>query len=185
VDAVAQNRQLKFTYHSRQGNSKERIVSPQGLVAKDGTVYLLATEGLSDIPKFAYALHRMTEATVHHQQCQARPDFDLDKYIHDTAQLSHAQGANTEQVTLTLRVAPEALFHFAERPLSTTQTIGPPQKLDGWYQVQAQVPVTLLLVPFLLSLGEWIEVMEPPSIRKEITKWARNTSALYRDDPVS
>jgi predicted DNA-binding transcriptional regulator YafY len=45
--------------------------------------------------------------------------------------------------------------------------------------VSASVVNTTLLVPFLLSMGGWIEVIEPKDVREELTKRVTAMSAHY------
>jgi predicted DNA-binding transcriptional regulator YafY len=178
MDAVAASQKLSFTYVDSKGKESKQVLSPQAMVAKDGTIYLLATKGLSEPPRH-FALHRVTEAHVVPHPLQARPDFKLDVYIQDSHQLSHRLNAEAPPVSLKLRVAPDALFHFTERPLSSDQSIGPARRSDGWHLVTATVPETILLVPFLLSMGPWIEVLGPPSVRSKTAQWLRDAAAHY------
>ena len=182
VDAVAKNRQLSFEYCSAKGKTTKRMVSPQGLVAKDGTIYLLATEGLTDMPRFAYPLQRVTKAMVLTKPRQERLDFNLDKYIEDSHQLSHVLDGKTQTIELKLRVQSDAYYHFDERPLSSTQDMLGPDSKDGSYLLTADVPDTVLLVPFLLSMGGWIEVLGPPEVRAEMAKRARHIAMHYAAD---
>lgn len=182
IDAVANNRQLRFTYLSPAGKTIQKTVSPQGLVAKDGSLYLLGTEGLSDLPSAGLPLHRMKNADRTNQEAQFRPDFDLDRYIEDTHQLSHKLDANAPPVELSLRVAPESIYHFRERALSKNQTISPATPSDGWFVVTATVPHTVLLVPFLLSMGGWIEVLGPSTVREEMSERVRTMASHYAGD---
>lgn len=182
IDAVAKNRKLKFSYSNSKGLATSQLVSPQGLVAKDGTIYLLATQGLSDKPRRPYALHRMIDAEIHFQPAQARPDFDLDQYIQESHQLSHQLDVEALPVDLRLRVAAEALYHFKERPLSSDQSIASAGRTDGWHLVTANVPNTILLVPFLLSMGGGIEVIGPKIVRDEISKRLRDMIAHYASE---
>jgi len=178
-DAVAENRQVKFTYIHSNGDVVAKRVSPQGLVAKDGSIYLLGTEGLDDIPCRGLPLHRMTKAECTNLPAQFRPDFDLDRYIKDTGQLSHAMSPAAPPVLLKIRVAPETIYHFKERPLSPNQEIKSPSGGDPWFVVTDSVPNTILLVPFLLSMGGWIEVLEPALVRNEMAKRVQAMAAHY------
>ncbi len=184
VDAVAQNRQVTFCFRSSKGNTKNHTVSPQGLVAKDGTIYLLATEGLSDMPRFPYPLQRVSEVAISHKPRQERPDFNLDNYIRDSHQLSHVLDGKVQTIELKLRVLPDALYHFNERKLSSDQKIGDADPADGSYLVTANMPDTVLLVPFLLSMGGWIEVLGPPRVRVDMAKRARHIAGHYAADLI-
>lgn len=176
IDAIGKNRKLKFDYVNVTGKASAQLVSPLGLVAKDGTVYLVGIKGLSDSPRH-FALHRVSQADVHFQQAQPRPEFDLDDYIRDSHQFSHVLDPQVPAAALKLRVAPEAMFHFTERSLSADQKLS--KAPDGWYVVTATVPDTVLLVPFLVSMGPWIEVTAPASIRARTAQWLRESSAHY------
>lgn len=184
IDAVGKGKKLKFSYANSADQPSAQLVSPLGLVAKDGTIYLVAIKGLSDTPRH-FALHRVSEADVHFQAAQPRPDFDLDDYILASHQFSHVLDASAPPAKLKLRVAPEALFHFAERPLSIDQPKKPAKGPDGWYVVTATVPETILLVPFLVSMGPWIEVLEPTHIRAKTAKWLRDSFAHYATDAAT
>ncbi len=184
VEAIAKDRQLTIKYIDPNGKETTARISPQGLVAKDGTIYLISTTGLSDGVGRPYALHRMKSAKVHNLAAQTRPDFNLDHHIKESHQLSHPIDYDAPPLNLKLRVDPDALYHFDERPLSSEQVIGPKRRSDGWHIVTAMIPNTRLLVPFLLSMGGWIEVLEPQVVRAEMAKRVRAMAQHYAADPL-
>jgi predicted DNA-binding transcriptional regulator YafY len=179
--AIRTNRMFQFDYTNQKGKPSNIQCSPLGLVAKDGTIYLVATQGLADPPRH-YALHRMKSADALPNPAQPRPDFDLDRHIENTHQFSHALNNDPTPIELKLRVAPEGMFHFTERPLSTNQTVTPPAETGGWHTVTATIPKTMLLRPFLASMGPYIEVLGPQELRAELAQWSRGMSDLYRGD---
>ena len=183
-DAVANNRQLKFRYKHSTGQVINKTVSVQGLVAKDGSLYLLGTDGFSDIPDRGLPLHRFEFAECTNLQALPRPDFDLDRYIENSHKLSHNFDVRQPPIELKLRVAPDAIYHFRERPLSDKQDIGKECDADGWFPVDITLPDMILLVPFLLSMGGWIEVLGPPKVRAEMAKRARHIAGHYAADVV-
>lgn len=180
ITAIRKDRKLDFFYTNAKGESSEKVLTPLGLVSKDGTLYLVAVKGASGKP-IHYALHRILSATVHRERADARPDFDLDSYIRDTHQFSHALDGANQLVSLELRVAPETMYHFRERPLSENQRVTKPEEGQTWYQVTAEVPNTFLLVPFLLSMGHWIEVVGPQAVRAETALRAKQMWQLYQE----
>lgn len=181
VDAIGAAQQVGFEYRSVAGKVSRHERSPQGLVAKDGTIYLLATEGPNDAP-LHFALHRMCSAQTLPRPALPRPDFDLDRYIRDSHQLSHRlQPSDAPPLQLRLRVSPESLYHFSERPLAADQHIGEPDPGDGWHIVSAAVPDTVLLVPFLMSI-HGIEVLAPPTLRDQVAERLHGALALYAGD---
>lgn len=186
ITAIEGDKKLLFSYTSAQGEPSTPLVSPQGLVAKDGTIYLVATKGLSDFP-IHYALHRMGEAKVEDDQLQSQPGFNLDDYIRKSSQLSHKLHGGPSQIRLELRVAPETLYHFEERPIAygTDQVIDYASDPNEWSTVTAHIPNTFLLVPFLLSMGGWIEVVGPPEVRAKVKRRVDAMAAHYSKDPTS
>lgn len=183
VDAIGGGQLVCFEYLSAGGKASSRTRSPQGLVAKDGGLYLLATEGLGD-PPIAFALHRMTRASVLPRLMTHRPDFDLDRHIEDTHQLSHKLQADAPPLQLKLRVSPGDLFHFRERPLAAHQQIGPPDACDGWCVVSAEVPDTVQLLPFLVSFRD-LEVLAPAGLRERVAQWLHVAAARYGKGTVA
>jgi predicted DNA-binding transcriptional regulator YafY len=179
ITAIRKDKKVGFVYTNAKGDKKSKVLTPLGLVAKDGTIYLVAVDGATGRP-IHYALHRMSEASVHDDMSQLRPDFDLDRYIWDTHQFSHVLSGSDQLVSLELRVAPEMIYHFRERPLSEDQRVTEPMASDGWYRVDAKVPDTILLVPFLLSMGHWIEVLGPKKVRDETALRARQMWQHYQ-----
>lgn len=181
VEAIGKDRQITIRYGRLHDPVLEETVTPLGLVAKDGTIYLVVVKGLNDKP-YHVALHRMLKAEMHYQQAQHRPDFDLQRHIEETHQFSHVLDEAEQPLELNLRVAPGAFFHFKERPLSANQTVTPPEGDERWYVVKATVPRTKLLVPFLVSMGPWIEVVAPANVRAETAKWIAGMAAHYPNE---
>jgi hypothetical protein len=184
IDAIGKNRKLRFTYNGASSKASSQLVSPLGLVAKDGAIYLVAVKGINDAPRH-FALQRMTDADVHFQQAQHRPEFDLQQYIVDSHQFSHVLDAKAPPVQLKLRVAPEAIYHFRERPMSNDQAETWPAGTEPWHIVTATVPNTILLMPFLLSMGPWIELLAPADARAEAAKRIGGMCAHYAGEDVA
>lgn len=178
IEAIRANQMIAFTYARQDGKQSEHVRAPLGLVAKDGTIYLLATKHTSDSPVH-FAVHRFVDARMASLPAPPRPDFDLDRYIVDTQQFSHVLGDRSTLLQLELRVAPEAVWHFRERPFPQQEPIDLPREPGAWYRVKAMVPDTMLLVPFLLSMGPYIEVIGPDSVRRETSKRLRDAAARY------
>lgn len=187
MKALSQGRQLEFHYKVDHRNPDGRIVrlqvSPLGLVGKDGQVYVVGVQGLSDEPK-PYALHRMSQVACRHEPAVQRPKFNLDDFIDRTHQFSHPEQAGAPPVELVLRVHKDAIYHFRERPLTAEQSGTHTEYEAGWYLVKAHVPVTTQLVPFLVSMGPWVEVMGPPAVRERVRQWVTAMAALYAADLV-
>ena len=187
AQAVGTRRVLRVRYtardRSRRGGARSHDLSVQGVVSKDGTSYLVACKGLDD-PFFVYAVHRIQAAEVLPARAVDRADFDLEAYIAATHQMSFTAGDN-RMVALELRVAPEGLWHFSERRLCENQQVDPEPGADGRHGVTATLPMSEMLVPFLLSLGESVEVAGPPELRAEVARRAQATARHYAGAPAA
>lgn len=178
MDALASNQLLRVEYRSVSGKISNSELNPLGLVAKDGTLYLLAVKGLGDQP-IAYALQRMKSAMVSPRPAQGRSDFDLDRYINASHQLSHGVDSTLEPILITLKVDPQWLHHFEERPLSQLQQISQSKKPGEWAVVTVPLPITIMLKPFLASFGPGVEVIAPESLRQDMCNWLTQAAARY------
>lgn len=178
MDALAGDQKIWVEYRSAKGNVSNLELNPLGLVAKDGTLYLLAVKGLSDGP-IHYALQRIRSATVRPLPAQGRAAFKLDEYIRSTHQLSHALDQNLEAVKVKLKVHPGWLYHFEERPLSENQEIQRATQSGEWSTVTAVIPLSMLLTPFILSYGPGVMVIEPVSLRAKVAGDLNLAATLY------
>ena len=183
LSAIAANQRLQLHYTNAKGKCSQYELSAHGLVMKDGTIYLLASRGNTD-EITTFALHRASAAQLCATQARQIKGFRLDQHIQDTHQLSHQLGAEA-LLDLRLRVHPGALFHFRERPLCADQLIIEPSPTQNYHEVQARIPHTMLLVPFLLSLREGVEVLAPDSLRREMIDHIAQMQNQYADIPTS
>ena len=111
MDSISTSRQVSFDYRSSSGAESTALVSVHGLIAKDGTFYLIGAQGVSDHFRY-YGLQRMRNAEVSHKPHQHREEFDLDDYISDSI-LSSRIRAEPENIDLELFVRKDAMqFSF-------------------------------------------------------------------------
>ncbi len=178
IGAIMANQRLLLDYTKAQGASRQHELSAHGLVMKDGTIYLLASRGNTD-EITTFALHRASSAQLTTVPARQVPGFQLDRHIQDTHQLSHQLGPRKELLDLRLRVKPAAIYHFRERPLCQGQLIIEPSSTDECFEVQARIPQTILLIPFLLSYGDSLVVVEPKSLRVEMIRWISEMQLQY------
>lgn len=182
LSAVKKDRQVRLEYRSNRWPQRETpVVTIQGLVMKDDTLYVVATQGLTDQPRH-FAAHRIERAEVLHKPANARPEFDLDAYIDQQYHLSHLIEGGT-LLDIQLRVHRQYLAHFRERPLTSAQTISPDPERPDWSLVRAEVPNNHMLQSYLQSMGTGLEVLAPAQLRQQIAEQARATAALYDGTP--
>lgn len=181
VDALERGHQVRAAYVDTKGATKELDLTVLGLVAKDGTVYLLGCQSFEDAPRH-YPMHRFKSAFVTASRAMPRTDFNIDQYIQSQHQLAHVLQEEVSPIKLELKVRPEAVFHFRERPLTEAQTISNEPDQDGLFDVVATVPNTIMLAPFLWSHAGWVKVVAPESMRRKVAHGIRAANALYADE---
>lgn len=177
MDSISTSRQVSFDYRSSSGAESTALVSVHGLIAKDGTFYLIGAQGVSDHFRY-YGLQRMRNVEVSHKAHQHREGFDLDDFIAGS-NLSSRMREEPENIDLELIVRKDAIYHFRERPLANNQVIGEPDS-DGRYSVAANIPWTVALLPFLLGLGAGVEVITSARLRLQVQTALEESAALYR-----
>jgi len=174
--ALLEDRRFVADYRPRGASDKTRYeVNPQGLVVRDGVLYLVCTlweyEDLKQL-----VLHRMTAADLLDAPVKKAAGFDLDGYIQSGA-FAGPQGEGT--LRLEARFDPGCALHLREAHLSADQTLA--DEPDGWVRISATVPDTAELRWWLLGFGEGLEVVEPPELRAELANTARAMAEVYRD----
>jgi len=179
MEAIATSQKIKLDYITAKGRSIRTEVSPLGMVAKDGTIYMPSVKGFNDTP-IHYALHRIQSADLVAKPNQHYANFDLDHYIQAFHQLRHAIDAPELEINLKLKVESKAVYHFTERPLSITQKILKIQGSAEHMLIEVNVPHTLLLRAFLVSFGPAVEVLEPLSLRQKVIDMLQSSIALYK-----
>ncbi len=175
IEAIVSDRAIALDYTTPSGKGGRRIVNPLGLVSKDGTIYLVASKGF-DPTIIHYALQRASDADVAMRHIRHVPEgFELDRHIDQTHLLSHAKG---DAIQLVLEVHDDALYHFTERPFNASQTITP-SKRPHWSKLTAVIPDTVLLIPFLVSMLEYVRVIGPPPLRDDMAHRLKKMVELY------
>jgi predicted DNA-binding transcriptional regulator YafY len=124
-------------------------------------------------------MQRIVQAEISHKNSQLQPAFDLDAYIQGSHMLSHRLYQEPDDIAIELRVNSTAIFHFRERPLSERQVISPSDQ-SGFYRVRAELPWTVHLVPFFLSMGNAVEVIEPAVLRNKVREQLLNSLESYK-----
>ncbi len=184
-DSIQAGEKLKVVYGSRSEGEQSYELSPLGLVIKDGTIYLIGRTGIAHKNKIKHFPLQRVKSVGKIKTPSDNAGFNIDDYINKTHQLSHPINQSKSNITLELRVAPEMIYHFEERPLTDKQEIISPENKDSWYTVKAEVPESVLLHPWLLSMGGWIEVVAPESVRKEIRTRIKKMHEHYINDKES
>lgn len=170
--ALINERQIIARYHGRTGKpASEMKLHPLAIVLRGPISYLVAKAfDYEDVR--LYAMHRFVVARETDESIEVPADFDIDDFIAKGA-LNFGSG---ETLTIKLRVCEALKTTLAESPLAPDMTITE----DGErFLVSAKVPDTWQLHWWIQSQGPEVEVLEPESLRNQITSSLRETLALY------
>jgi predicted DNA-binding transcriptional regulator YafY len=175
ASAVWANRRLRFRY-SRKDEERERAGDPLGVVLKAGRWYLVAVvEGQPRV----YRIDRIRRPAITDEACVRPSDFDLETFW---GQWSADFEASLPLVWVTVMIAPAAVNRLRSlvdhRATSTTDwraaLVGRDRhRLTVGFEDLDQARAALL------SLGESVEVVDPPSLREGIVTAAQRIVEMY------
>lgn len=163
--ALLNNRVLTFTYYSANGEKKRRKVEPMKLVFKYGSWYLVGYS-LERNAFRTFKTNRMDHLTVTEevfQRIRALPEPLL------------PEEPWGEHMELKLRFKP----HMAFRVLDEFPKQDIKEEEDGSFLVKMAYPKDVQALPYLLTFGDGVEVMEPECVRQWLKKKAENIASFY------
>ena len=176
-EALLHGYRLKGMYRGvGKEEAEERVINPQGLIIADPIIYLLGTFGESQ-KVYHMALHRFESAAATTELAKSLVDFDIDAYI-----ASGAFGfpkADQKRIDLKVRFYEYAGDHLTESPLCPDQKS---YREDDDLIIEANVPNTCQLRWWLASFGEYVEILEPISLRQSFAEMAENMLEMYQED---
>lgn len=174
--AVLEQRQLQVDYFSRaKGEVKPMRLHPKGLVSRGPTTYLIASVGdYRDVRHFA--LHRIRAAKIF-DEISRHDEFQMSEYL-PMAAFTRRHAEDTLQLTAEIHQSVAGILQ--ETPISSDQTL---VKKEGetWYELHATMHNDEETIWWLLSLGEEIKVVNPESLRSQISEKLCAARKLYFD----
>lgn len=173
--ALLESKRFTTDYQSRlEKKAKKYDVNPLGLVIKEGTTYLVCTLwDYHDLKQLA--LHRMKSAKLLDTSAERINGFDLDTYIYHGDNFAYP--LSSERLELKFRMDAGTAIHLSESKLTRNQTITTID--ENWVEITATVPDSRELRWWLLSFGNFIEVLEPKSLREEFASIAKSLHERY------
>ncbi|WNQ10932.1 YafY family protein [Paenibacillus aurantius] len=170
-EAVWGDRLLRLRY-DRDGQEKERIVRPLGLVAKRSIWYLVAgtEEGMR-----TFRISRLLDAVVLEETFRRPEDFSLADYWESSVQ---AFQSSLPSCPARIRLKPECLpLLKQERYVRILRT---EEAEPGWVTVHADLQTLDWGARVVLGFGPSAEALEPEELRERVRCAAEAAAALYR-----
>lgn len=166
-EAIWGERRLSMTYQSQNGEGRDRLVDPLGLVARGSIWYLIAAV---DGEVRTYRVSRIAVARLTDEQFTRPAAFDLAAYWESSKSEFVAQ---LPRFRVQTRVEPSLLprLSFLAR-FARVEQIDEPDP-DGWVPVALRFQFEEDAEETLLGFGPRIEVIDPPGLQERIVAQAR------------
>ena len=168
--AILENKVAEFDYYSTYGEKTSRRIEPIQLWFKSRAWYIRGyCLTKQDVRIFKLTRVRKLIVTDEHFQKRDLSQVSLDDY----------QDHRRAEVDLKLKIAPEMTYRvYDEFESGQRQT-------DGSYIVSVTWPESEWLYGFILSFGEYIEVLKPEHVRAVIKAKSRKIMRKYYVDQNS
>lgn len=161
-------RALTFRYTAANGQNTKRTMEPVQIYFKARNWYVYAFCQLRQEYRF-FKVTRMQELTPLNETFAPHRPFEENL-------ATDWKGASAKMVKLVLRFAPEARGRIVEWfPEETIR-----EAEDGYSYVTVSYPEDEWVYNYILGFGPYVEVVEPPHIRKIIKERAGAIAALYK-----
>jgi predicted DNA-binding transcriptional regulator YafY len=164
--AILQRRIAEFDYFNKYGEKTFRRIEPMQLWFKSRSWYIKGFCLIKQAPRL-YRLSRVKNLVVKDEHFPERISFDGPE--------NTAEDNQEKYTTLKLRIAPEMAYRAYDEFDEDMMEKQP----DGSFIVTVTWSEDSWLYGFVLSFGEYIQVLEPEHIRNIIKNKARKISEKY------
>lgn len=176
-DATAKRSQVEILYSALStGNETRRLVDPYQVWAMNGSFYLIGRCHLRGSVR-TFAMDRIKELNVLEETFHLPKEFSLDDYLQTAFRVMTGK---PETVRVWFRAS--AAQVVKERIWHPTQEIR--EQGDGSIIITMEVPINYEVIAWILGFGSAAEVVEPSSLRKQVTSELRAGLKRYLAEPV-
>lgn len=162
----------KLVYSKGGKEESQYEIDPYTLVLAKGGLYLLAYAHNRGAVRL-FAVERIISLQVTRQRFEMPDDFSPEDCFSD------AFGLVTDQaMQLKIRFAPEVAHMVRDRVWRPGQAML--TEPDGSVLLSFEAAGTLEILAWLLSFGRHAELLEPPSLRKELRSQIKGLRTIYR-----
>ena len=176
VDAMQQNKVLFVDYKPFQGEKFELYLQPYAMRVYNQRWYVVGRFKESGSIR-NIALDRILHMEITDEVFSLPEEFDASDYYAHTVGIFVNEALKPQRVVLrTYGVSTEYMrtvpLHHSQREIATNG--------NEYSDFEYYLNLTPELTGKLLSKGDWVEVLEPKSLREEVKKYADSISNLYR-----
>jgi predicted DNA-binding transcriptional regulator YafY len=177
-EAIWCDQYVNITYQRSDGEIRDRVIAPYGLVAKASLWYVVASNG-EDMR--VYRVARILSLTPLDEVFEYPADFDLEAYW---LQWCKAFETSRWQHDMQLRVSPDVAEIMAGYWGDAVRTIIEAVEPDaqGWREITLRYESIESACNTLIRFGAGVKVLQPPQLRDSIIRLASDIVAFY-DQP--
>lgn len=172
----SEGRVLEIDYEPSDGPRRSTLVRPYFLEpdAALRTVYLIGFDETAKALR-TFKIERIRSATLTSERYEIPDDFDPDRYLAHSWGIWSSEGTPTEEVRLRFdasiaRRAREATWHPSQRVVELQ---------GGGIEMTFTVAGIIEIRPWILSWGDGVEVLSPPTLRDAVAVAVGKASARY------
>ena len=163
--AVVQRRRVRLRYAAWNREPVDRLVDPWGLVRKREHWYLV---GAVDGAERTYRVDRMLEAEATAEPADRPEDLDLaDVWERVTAEVEQRRAGASAIVHVDAGIVPLLRTQFGQQAIEEARLD------DVRARVRVTAPTEQLLARGLAGWAEYLDVVEPASLRSELVRLGR------------
>jgi predicted DNA-binding transcriptional regulator YafY len=159
--AVIARKRVRVTYAAWQKEPVERLVDPWGLVEKDETWYLL---GAVDGAERTYRVDRISALEITDEPSVRPTDFDLaEAWSRVVDGVRESRAAASARIVADAAIVPFLRTQFGAESIE--------EEVDRERStVTVSAPTELMIARGLAGWAEYLEVLEPESLRRELAR---------------
>ena len=185
--AIHRSLELAIRYRSlADARPRRTVIRPEALVVYENAVYIAAyraaagprrrSDAATEAIRF-YKLDRVVDATVSSRPFVRRGE-PVESLLADSITIFRSPAAPRR---FRIRVDAERARWALEKPFHPRQKVK--DAADGGVILEIERAWDEELIPQLLGLGEFVEVLEPADVRERIAETARRIAARYSGRP--
>jgi len=173
-------RKVQIVYHPYRGKSFETVFSPY-LLEPSGIGFATYAIGYSSLVNAlrTYKVERIEEASLTRDEYEVPADFPGLQLLNNAWSIFY--GDTTTRVVL--RFHPDVVRRVQETNWHPSQQIEWDEELPGYLRLAVEVADTTDLTPWIRGWGANCEVLEPASLRRDLSREVRRMAEMYAISP--
>lgn len=175
IKAMKESKRISITYRRYGGHATRTFdLEPYCVKLFGQRWYLLGR--FADRGMAIFSFDRILEIKMSNEKFKVDEDFDAANYFSDCFGVMLDENSKPEKVLI--RAYGYEPYYLRDLPLHHSQR--EIQSTEGYCDFELRLKITSDFKSKLLSRGEWIEILEPKALAKEIVEWHQKAIERYK-----